>query len=194
MEFTTPQQKITVCNGGRKVLVLLNERKGESMIGSIIADDSLKDGNIANESYDLYVYDGYWLDVSDNSTNGIIESAKRVMLEQVDKFDSSSEVNGIIINGQSVWIDKSTRMGLRQNIADKKILGQSNITMWMGDTPITMPCNEAEDWMCKIENYAYDCFNVTAKHKANIQSTKNLEDILTYDVTAGYPEKIKISL
>lgn len=194
MEFTTPQQKITVCNGGKKVLVLLNERKVESVMHNIVPDDSLNEENRADESYNSFLYDGYWLDVSNNSANGIVESARRMMLEEVDKFDSSGEVNGIIINGQSVWIDKNTRMGLRQNIADKKAVSQSNITMWMGETPITMPCDKAEEWMCKIENYAYDCFNVTAYHKANIQSLTSLEDILAYDVTIGYPEKINISL
>lgn len=190
MDFATPQKNVIVCNGGKKALVLLNERTEERIVSNLTTDEEIDD----KESYTAFVYDAYWIDISDSSEKGIVESSKRVMLEEIKKYDSSDSVNGIIINGHSVWIDKSTRMGLRQNIADKKALGQSNITLWMGDTPITMSCNKAEEWMCEIENYAFDCFNVTANHKANVQSMDGLEEVLTYDFTAGYPEKINISL
>lgn len=190
IEFSTPQQNIIVCNGGKKALVLLNERKEERTISNLLTYVE----PLENESYTAFIYDAYWITISDTTVNGIIEAAKRVMLDEIDSFDSSNAVNSIVINDRSVWIDKNTRMGLRQNIADKKALGQSKITIWMGETPITMSCDKAEEWMCKIENYAFDCFNVTAKHKANIQSMKELEEILTYDISADYPEKIIISL
>lgn len=85
-------------------------------------------------------------------------------------------------------------MGLRQNIADKQALGESNITMWLSDTPITMPCQQADALMCCIENYAYECFNVTASHKAAIARLDTIDEIEAYDYTAGYTDKINIKV
>lgn len=193
MEFSAPQQKVTVCNGGKKALVLFNERIEERPISPILIGDTNTDGGEDNLST-IYIYDGYWIELSNNTTSGIIEAAKRTIIDEIEKYDSSKAVNEIVINGSSFWIDKSTRMGLRQNIADKKSIGQSNITVWMGGIPVTISCEKAEEWMCKIENYAYDCFNVTENHKSDILSMNSLEDILTYDVSVGYPEKVDISL
>ena len=103
-------------------------------------------------------------------------------------------MNSFVLDGMAVWIDKDTRMGLRQNIADKVTLGEQNITMWLQGRAITLPCAEAERLMCGLENYAYECFNVTARHKAEVNALKTAEEVLAYDYTKGYPNKIEIKI
>ena len=112
------------------------------------------------------------------------------------------EVNGFMLNGVLIpWskddpsspnVDK--RMGLRQNIADKIALGEENISIWLKGMSFTMPCAQAEVLMRSIENYAYECFNVTASHKAAVGELKSIEEVEAYDYKAGYPKMLEMSV
>ena len=144
--------------------------------------------NLGEKSYDLVSEE--WQE----RCRVTVDKVRKEKLAAIIAYDGSENVNGFLLNGVSRWLDKSTRMGLRQNIADKQALGESNITMWLGDIPITMPCQQADALMCSIENYAYECFNVTASHKAAIARLDTIDEIEAYDYTAGYPEKINIKV
>lgn len=58
----------------------------------------------------------------------------------------------------------------------------------------TMPCAQAEMLMRSIENYAYECFNVTAAHKVAVSELTSIEEVEKYDITAGYPAQLKIEV
>lgn len=131
-----------------------------------------------------------------------IEEAKEMLLAEIDAYDKSSAVNGFYLNGMLIpWskddpsspnVDK--RMGLRQNIADKVALGEENISIWMKGMSITMPCAQAEMLMRSIENYAYECFNVTAAHKKTVSELNSIEEVEKYDITAGYPAQLRMEV
>ena len=57
-----------------------------------------------------------------------------------------------------------------------------------------MSIEQAQSIISHIEAYAKDCYNATAQHKANVSAMKTVEDVLGYDYTKGYPEKLTISL
>ena len=44
--------------------------------------------------------------------------------------------------------------------------------------------------MNTLELYASACFDKTAEHKANVLALDDIEDILSYDYTVGYPSKL----
>lgn len=131
-----------------------------------------------------------------------LEEAKEILLAEIDAYDKSSAVNGFYLNGMLIpWskddpsspnVDK--RMGLRQNIADKVALGEENISIWMKGMSFTMPCAQAEMLMRSIENYAYECFNVTAAHKKAVSELTSIEEVEKYDITAGYPAQLKMEV
>lgn len=131
-----------------------------------------------------------------------IEEAKEMLLAEIDAYDKSSAVNGFYLNGMLIpWskddpsspnVDK--RMGLRQNIADKVALGEENISIWMKGMSITMPCAQAEMLMRSIENYAYECFNVTAAHKKAVSELTTIDEVEKYDITAGYPAQLRMEV
>lgn len=128
--------------------------------------------------------------------------AKQQKLAEIDAYDTSSAVNGFYLNGLLIpWskddpsspnVDK--RMGLRQNIADKVALGEENISIWMKGMSFTMPCAQAEALMRSIENYAYECFNVTAAHKTAVSELTTIEEVEKYDITAGYPAQLRMEV
>ena len=131
-----------------------------------------------------------------------VEEAKEKLVAEITAYDTSPSVNGFVLNGMLIpWskddpsspnVDK--RMGLRQNIADKIALGEENISIWLKGMSFTMPCAQAEVLMRSIENYAYECFNVTASHKVAVSELKTIEEVEAYDYKAGYPKMLEMSV
>ena len=131
-----------------------------------------------------------------------LEQAKVNKIAEITAYDTSSSVNGCILNGMLIPWSKNDpnspnvekRMGLRQNIADKVALGEENIAIWLKGMSFTMPCAQAEVLMRSIENYAYECFNVTASHKQAVSELTTIEEVEAYDYKAGYPEKLNLKV
>lgn len=155
------------------------------------------------QDYEVVAYSDYLRAENKKKYEGkTIEEAKEILLAEIDAYDKSSAVNGFYLNGMLIpWskddssspnVDK--RMGLRQNIADKVALGEENISIWMKGMSFTMPCAQAEMLMRSIENYAYECFNVTAAHKKAVSELTSIEEVEKYDITAGYPAQLKMEV
>lgn len=155
------------------------------------------------QDYEVVAYSDYLRAENKKKYEGkTIEEAKEMLLAEIDAYDKSSTVNGFYLNGMLIpWskddpsspnVDK--RMGLRQNIADKVALGEENISIWMKGMSFTMPCAQAEMLMRSIENYAYECFNVTAAHKKAVSELTSIEEVEKYDITAGYPAQLKMEV
>lgn len=155
------------------------------------------------QDYEVVAYSDYLIAENKKKYEGkTIEEAKEILLAEIDAYDKSSAVNGFYLNGMLIpWskddssspnVDK--RMGLRQNIADKVALGEENISIWMKGMSFTMPCAQAEMLMRSIENYAYECFNVTAAHKKAVSELASIEEVEKYDITAGYPAQLRMEV
>ena len=131
-----------------------------------------------------------------------LKQAKVDKIAEIVDYDKSSSVNGFILNGMLIPWSKNDpnspnvekRMGLRQNIADKVALGEKNIAIWLKGMSFTMPCAQAEVLMRSIENYAYECFNVTASHKQAVSELTTIEEVEAYDYKAGYPKMLEMSV
>lgn len=123
-----------------------------------------------------------------------LATAKAQKIAEINAYDTSPAVNSFYINGIRTWAEKSERMGFQQNIADKVALGFKEITWWFDGVPITLPCDKAEQLRLHLENYAFDCFNVTARHRAAVQKLESMGEVLGYDYTAGYPEMLEMSV
>ena len=128
--------------------------------------------------------------------------AKKAKIAEIAAYDTSDKVNGFILNGMLIPWSKNDpnspnvekRMGLRQNIADKVALGEKNIAIWLKGMSFTMSCAQAEVLMRSIENYAYECFNVTASHKQAVSELTTIEEVEAYDYKAGYPKMLEMSV
>ena len=131
-----------------------------------------------------------------------LEEAKEICLNEIEEYDVSPSVNGFILNGMLIPWSKNDpnspnvekRMGLRQNIADKVALGEKNISIWLKGMSFTMPCAQAEVLMRSIENYAYECFNVTASHKQAVSELTTIEEVEAYNYKSGYPKMLEMSV
>lgn len=189
MFFSEPQQRVTVGAYG-KVLVLLNERK-EKPVGDSMGDD-MREAVVPTEQY---VYDGCWLDTGGvASEQALLAAAQREVLSAIEAYDASDSVNAFMLNGQKVWLDKATRVGLMNSTSIAKAMGQATTTLWLGDAKLVVDCDKAIQLLSALEMYALECFNVTAAHKKAVTEMTTLEDVLGYDYTCGYPKKLTMEV
>ena len=49
--------------------------------------------------------------------------AKKAKIAEIASYDTSDKVNGFILNGQIVWLDKATRVGLMNSTTIERDLG-----------------------------------------------------------------------
>lgn len=117
---------------------------------------------------------------------GTPNNIKEFLQKKIEFYDSSSEVNSFIYKGKQYWLDKQQRSCMK-TVAES---GLENIEIVFGDITITLPSEFIKQFILQLEVYAYKCFVVTAKHYQNISELYNPEDIINYDYTKGYPEKI----
>lgn len=128
------------------------------------------------------------------TANRRLARAKREVLKKIDAYDTSPAVNGFMLNGATVWLDKSTRVGLMNSTSITKAMGQATTTLWLGESKMEVPCDTAIQLLSALEMYALECFNVTAAHKKAVSELTSIEEVEKYDITAGYPAQLKMEV
>ena len=128
------------------------------------------------------------------TANRGLARAKREILKHIEAYDTSSAVNGFVLNGAEVWLDRSTRVGLMNSTTIAKAMGQATTTLWLGDTKLEVGCDMAIQLLSALEMYALECFNVTAAHKKAVAELTDIGEVLSYDYTKGYPEKLMMNV
>ena len=123
-----------------------------------------------------------------------LQTAKQLKIAEIDAYDKSSAVNGFALNGAVVWLDKATRVGLMNSTSITKAMGQPTTMLWLGDTKLEVGCDMAIQLLSALEMYALECFNVTAAHKKAVAELTDIGEVLSYDYTKGYPEKLMMNV
>lgn len=121
-----------------------------------------------------------------------IEEAKADKVAEIDAYDTSSAVNSFTFNGQELWVDKATRVGLMNAIECYSILDKEEITFGIGNMSITLPLAQAKGLLASLEAYALECYNITLAHKNAVMALDSIAEIDAYDVTVGYPAKLEL--
>lgn len=123
-----------------------------------------------------------------------LEQAKADKIAEITAYDKSSSVNGFMLNGLLVWLDKATRVGLMNSTTIAKATGQQTTTLWLKGIKLVVDCDKAIQLLSALEMYALECFNVTASHKAAVGELKSIEEVEAYDYKAGYPKMLEMNV
>jgi hypothetical protein len=110
-------------------------------------------------------------------------------LAEIDAYDTSSEVNSFLFNGQKTWIDAGTRAVFRNSIDSAELLQEETIQMPLGGTILTVPVANAKIMLAKIQRYADNAVIVTAQHKAVVSVLTDISKVDGYNFKTGYPAK-----
>ena len=123
-----------------------------------------------------------------------LKQAKADKIAEITAYDTSSSVNGFILNGLLVWLDKATRVGLMNSTTIAKAAGQKTTTLWLGGIKLVVDCDKAIQLLSALEMYALECFNVTASHKQAVSELTTIEEVEAYDYKSGYPKMLEMSV
>ena len=120
--------------------------------------------------------------------------AKEQKTAEITAYDTTSSVNGFVLNGALVWLDKSTRVGLMNSTNISKAAGLEKTTLWLGSLKLEVDCDMAIQMLSALELYALECFNVTAAHKKAVTELTSVEEVLAYNYRTGYPAMLKLEV
>lgn len=127
-----------------------------------------------------------------------LEDAKNEKLQAIDDYDNSSFVNGFdVVNGNDTitdWLTPAKRANYRSSIDAAELVGLTELSLYIGEMPITLSVATAKLMLAQIQLYADQCFIVTKQHKAAVEALDSIEAVDNYDVTAGYPTKLTFNV
>ena len=182
MELHENFQRVGTVDGKPLVRVYFNKSVEEREDYSFTADEE-------REAKTIKVYHADFIQrVSffDNALDVIKEEA----IEQITEYDQSEDVNSFTLQGKTMWLPKETRVGLVNSVTIEKNAGKETTTLWFGGERYELPVDTALQMLSALELYALECYNVTAAHKAAVNALESVKDVVAYDYTQGYPEKL----
>ena len=189
--FNEAQPRLTVGDG--VVLLLINGKEETEISGGMPDENGLATTEAVGRK--VWVYDGVRLETGGmTSEAALTAAAQKMVLAEIEKHDTSPSVNGFMLDGQRVWLNKDTRVGLMNSTSIAKAMGKTTTTLWFGGMQIEVNCDKAIQLLSALEMYALECFNVTAAHKKAVAELNTVEDVLGYDYTKGYPEQLKMEV
>lgn len=184
-------------------------RNGDSFSETVVLGRYDKAENytvVSRDEYEAYVREHAAEHVGEGSSSGTEETPEPPHLvptlsdaiagkvAEINAYDTSTSVNGFKLNGNEFWLDKATRVGLMNSTEITKAAGQETTDLWMDDVKLTIPCDTVIKLLSAIELYALECFNTTARHKAEVRKLKTVEEVEKYDIKEGYPKQLEINL
>ena len=192
MIFEQKQPMVVVCKSGR-AMIALNEQVVKTMENMPTGMTDEGEMRYEERETEQYAYDVCWID-GVSSDADVLQRAKETVIAAIEAYDTTPAVNGFLLNGERVWLDKSTRVGLMNSTQIAKAMGKKTTTLWFGGMQIEVNCDKAIGLLSALEMYALECFNVTAAHKKAVAELNTVEEVLGYDYTKGYPEQLKMEV
>ena len=127
--------------------------------------------------------------VADNPTEAeLLAAAKAAKTDAINEFDASANVNAFTVNGNPMWLNHDQRSRLSASIA---VCTEETMTKYFGGVAYTFPVAAWQQMLNAVELYADTCQTVTEAHKAEVAALDSIEAVEAYDITQGYPEKLR---
>ena len=113
---------------------------------------------------------------------------QKILLAKIEYYDSSENVNSFIFKGNHCWLDKNTRVGL-VNLANST---SEPVSLFLDPNFIELDPQTMKQYLAQIEVYASKCYINTQRHLQCAKLLRTESEMLDYDYTTGYPDKITL--
>ena len=123
----------------------------------------------------------------DPTEEELLAKAKSAKIAEIDKYNSSANVNAFTVNGVPMWLDFDLRSRLKNSIDAAEAEGRTELTKNYGGMTFTYSIVLWRQMFAVVENYAGDCQNVSEAHKTAVMAMTTVADVEAFDATAGYP-------
>ena len=118
-----------------------------------------------------------------------LEQMKQQKITKILDYDKSEGVNSFNLNGNLVWLDKDTRVGLVNSLQIEKSVGKTHTELWLNNNMYLLPIDDVLQMLVVLELYAKECYNITQLHIKNVTQLTDLNRIWNYNYTKLYPAR-----
>lgn len=119
-----------------------------------------------------------------------LDEAREMLLAEITAYDTSESVRQFRLNGTPYWFGRDERVAIARSVEIAKENGAAEYALWLGEEMLTTGCGEVEEFLMRLEVYAQQVYNVTARHKRDVQGLADMESVKAFDVAADYPKII----
>lgn len=119
-----------------------------------------------------------------------LAAAKAEKLMQIMNYDASPNVEQFTINGTPMWLNHEVRQQIKTSVEAYVATGKETVTKIFDGVEYTFPCETWLQMLAALEVYAAEALNATERHKINVSKLNNIQDVIDYDYTTGYPLKL----
>lgn len=167
-----------------------------------LSDEELKELGYKSLKQELPINDLYTINKYKDTTDNIIQywelssdinTVKDKKIELLKEYDSSDKINVFYLNNIPLWLSKSDRVSLSYMISIELQSGKDTVDLWLNAVKYTLPTTSAQQMLFLLEQYAKECYDVTQNHAATILSLTSRLDVVNYDFTKNYPEKLSFN-
>lgn len=171
----------------------IKEGKVRNINNIVIIKDGFQTFNPTEEmlfedGWEEYVYESTPIASKEPDINILKEGKIREVME----YDTSEEVNMFYFQGNPIWLNKETRVGLKLRFDAELSMGLTETTLWYNNQQFTLSLEDAMSLLHSLEIYASQCYDNTQAHIANIKAIDNIEALEAYDYMSGYPDKLMV--
>ena len=160
--------------------------------GFIMGEDICLGGDDVVDNYQDYKYTEEEYEEFYNPNRVSFDEVMYNKLMEIHDYDTSSNVNIFFINDIPLWLDRTSRTSLMARFNAEQSKGMETTNLWYGGMNLILPIKNAIEMLLDLEIYASQCYDNTHKHLYNVKQLTNVDDVVNYDYTIGYPEKLML--
>jgi hypothetical protein len=115
---------------------------------------------------------------------------KEYRISQIEEYDKSDNVNSFSLGDIQMWLTVAERQQLATQISANEAIGRDSMSKWFGGKEFSFPISAWKQMLVAVEVYAGDALNVTENHKSEVSAMEDADEVIAYDITKGYPDKL----
>ena len=109
------------------------------------------------------------------------------LVKKVKLYGDSLEASSFICNGEKVWLDKQQRSSIMNLL---NLMNEDSFELILHDKVHIVSSEKLRKLLNDLEIFSYNCLVNTTKHIENIKKLKTYQEVVNYDYTTGFPEKL----
>ena len=124
-----------------------------------------------------------------------LDATRRYVLHKIAEFDTSDAVNSFTLGNVETWLNRDDRVCLMHSLEVSQLKGETTYGLCVeGVGVVTLPILTIKSMLDEIEYYAIQCYKRTFEHKEAVGALTTCTELVNYDYTEGYPQKLHFDI
>lgn len=192
-EILDSKQKLINDCGSGMVVLYYGEKEVSQTERVQTGTDTFIDKAVTRYQYDKLELTGVVQPVNEQN---VLEKVRSMVTDAIKSYDTSVNVNVFTLTKDGVsidyWLPAEKRLQLKNSVTIWKEAKKGDYTLDIREkgASIAIDCDKLLTMLNELETYAILCFGTTSQHLNAVGQMDDISQLLTYDYTTGYPEKL----